>query len=376
MLIRLSVAPKTKSPAPKTSSGPTVSRIVAGRASGKRRLFGLVDGDLDTKRKKLLERDEEENVPSPVLSHFFSNVAGPSRLRTTTEEDGVLGTQEIVLVADLDTDEVEDAEACDEEPDQVAQEDGYLSPGPSLKRLSTPDLSSPPRPLDPSRVFQHDSSTQDFPVDILSSPETRKPAVPLRSKSLSGRGNEPFGCILVPDTPRKSRSAHPVGGQGAHVLCSTQSSSSLEPPASQGVARAVAYNEVLDLEDDIEFIGVRRASQDAVARGWWSKWARGGVTEPSRGTAKDLNRHRVYTPLRRRETTVTPDGLHGALRFWPNANTANDKKAPTNRRTTREAGSARRSLIPSESEHKVEIIRRRRSTGTVESGTGTSMRVA
>ncbi|KAH9171407.1 hypothetical protein EDB89DRAFT_1128717 [Lactarius sanguifluus] len=245
-----------------------------------------------------------------------------------TEEDGVLGTQEIVLVADLDTDEVEDAEACDEEPDQVAQEDGYLSPAPSLKRLSTPDLSSPPRPLDPSRVFQHDSSTRDFAVDILSSPETRKPAVPLRSKSLSGRGNEPFGCILVPDTPRKSRSAHPAGGQDAHVLCgpdlfedsdvveiddfgtppcsfggSTQSSSSLEPAASQGVARAVAHDEVLDLEDDIEFIGVRRASQDAVARGWWSKWARGGVTEPNRGTAKDQNRHRVYTPLRRRETT-------------------------------------------------------------------------
>ncbi|KAI9438555.1 hypothetical protein H4582DRAFT_180087 [Lactarius indigo] len=169
MLIWPSVAPKTKGSAPKTSSGPTVSRIVAGRASGKRRLLGLMDGDLDTKRKKLLEYDEEENVPSPVLSHFFSNaaVAGPSRLGTAMEEDGVLGTQEIVLGADLDTDEVEDAEACDEEPDQVAQEDGYLSPAPSLKRLSTPDLSSPPRPLDPSRVFQYDSSTQDFAVDVL-----------------------------------------------------------------------------------------------------------------------------------------------------------------------------------------------------------------
>jgi hypothetical protein len=264
-----------------------------------------MDGDLDTKRKKLLEH-EGENIASPVQSHFFSNaaIAGPSRL---TEEDGVLCTQEIVLVADLDDDEVEDAGACDEEPDQVAQEDGYLSPAPSLKRLSTPDLSSPPRPLDPSRVFRRDSSTQDFAVDILSSPETRKAAVPLRSKSLSGREVEPFGCILVPDTPRKSRSAYPAGDQ---VLCgpdlfedsdiveiddfgtppcsfggSTQSSSSLEPPASQGA--------VLDLEDDIEFIGVRRASQDAVARGWWTKWACGGVSEPSRGTANDQNRHRV-----------------------------------------------------------------------------------
>ena len=280
-----------------------------------------MDGDLDTKRKKLLERDEEENVASPVLSHFFSNaaIAGPSRLGITTEEDGVLGTQEIVLVEDLDDDEVEDAGTCDEEPDQVAQEDGYLSPAPSLKRLSTPDLSSPPRPLHPSRVFRRDSSTQDFAVDVLSSPETRKPPVPLRSKSLSGRENEPFGCILVPDTPRQSRSAYPAGDQDTdNVLCgpdlfedsdiaeidgfgtppcsfggSTQSSSSLEPPASQGVAGAGTSSEVLDLEDDIEFIGVRQASQDAVARGWWTKWAREGITEPSRGTAKDQNRPRV-----------------------------------------------------------------------------------
>ncbi|KAI9457589.1 hypothetical protein BJY52DRAFT_464708 [Lactarius psammicola] len=167
--------------------------------------------------KNCLNTTREENIASPVLSHFFSNgaIAGPSQLRTTTEEDGVLSTQEIVLVADLDTDEVEDAGACDEEPDQVAQEDGYLSPAPSLKRLSTPDLSSPPRPLDPSRVFRRDSSTQDFAVDILSSPETRKPAVPLKSKSLSGREDEPFGCILVPDTPRKSRSACPA----TDVLC-------------------------------------------------------------------------------------------------------------------------------------------------------------
>ena len=280
--------------------------------------MGLIDGDLDTKRKKLLERDEEENVSSPVLSHFFCDaaIAGPSQVRRTTEEDGVLGTQEIVLVEDLDDEEVEVVGSCDEEPDRVAQEDGYLSPTPSLKRLSTPDLSSPPRPLHPSRVFRPDSSTQDFAVDVLSSPETRKPPVPLRSKSLSGRENELFGCILVPDTPRKSRLAHPAGDQDADImLCgpdlfessdivaiddfgtpscsfggSTQSSSSLEPPASQSAGTS---NEVLDLEDDIEFIGVRQASQDAVAQGWWTKWARGDTTEGSRGTPKDPNRHRV-----------------------------------------------------------------------------------
>lgn len=77
-----------------------------------------------------------------------------------------------------------------------------------------------------------------------------------------------------------------------------------------------------------------------------------------------------YTPLRRRETTVTSDGLHEALRFWPKAKADGDKKAPTNRAATRQRGSARRSLNLSESAHNVEIIRRRRSTGMTESGMG------
>jgi len=269
-----------------------------------------MDGDLDTKRKKLVEQDEKENIASRVVSQFFSNAgtAGGSR----REQDGMVGTEEMVLVVDLDNEQVEDAEGWDEEPDEVTQEDGYLSPAPSLKRLSTPDLSSPPRPSDPSRVFRHDSSAQDFAVDILSSPETRKPAGPRRSKSLSDTEIEPFGCILVPDTPRKSRPAHPAGpdlfeDSVSDIIeiddfgtppCSfggsTQSSSSLESPASQGVTGTATCDEVLDLEDEIEFIGVRQASQDAVARGWWSKWACGEVvTKPSRGTAKDQNGHRV-----------------------------------------------------------------------------------
>lgn len=74
------------------------------------------------------------------------------------------------------------------------------------------------------------------------------------------------------------------------------------------------------------------------------------------------------TPLRRRETTVTSDGLHGTLRFWPNANDDGDKKAQTDRVATRPRGSARRSFIRSESAHKVEMIQRRRSTGMAESG--------
>ena len=379
--------------------------------------------DLDIKRKKLLENDERENIPSPVQSRFFGNntTPGPSRLGSTPKDDGVLFTQEVVLVADSDdAEEVEDANAADEEPDQVAQEDGYLSPASSLKRLSTPDVSSPPRPLEASRVFCRDSSTRDFAVDILSSPESRKPVVvPPRSKSLLRRDGKAVGCILVPDTPRKSGPVNSADGRDAEMLCgpdlfddadsmeiadfsmppcsfggSTQSSSGLDTPISQEAAVVATCDEDFDFGDDIEFIKIQRAKQDAVAQGWWSKWSREGAGK--RDATKDQNRHRVclivthahapvnhefyglvethftylqkHTPLRRRETTVTSDGLHGALRFWPNGNTDGDKKAPTNRTATRQRGSGRRSLIFSESAHSVESIRRRRSTGMAGSG--------
>ena len=371
--------------------------------------------DLTIKRKKLLENDQRENIASPVQSRFFGNGAtpGPSRPGSTPKDDGVLVTQEVVLVADSDdAEEVEDANATDEEPDQVSQEDGYLSPASSLKRLSTPDVSSPPRPLEASRVFCRDSSTRDFAVDILSSPESRKPVVPLRSKSLSRRDDKTVGCILVPDTPRKPGPVNSAVGTDAEVLCgldlfdgadsmeiadfsmppcsfggSTQSSSGLDTPISQEAAGVATRDEDFDFEDGIEFIKIQRAKHDAVAQGWWSKWARGGAGK--RDSTKEESRHRVClivrhahgplvethftylqknTPLRRRETTVTSDGLHGALRFSPNGKADGDKKAPTNRTAARQRGSGRRSLIFSESAQSVESIRRRRSTGMAESG--------
>ena len=279
--------------------------------------MGLMDDDLAIKRKKLLEIENYQgDTASPVQSRFFGNnaTAGPSRLGSTPKEDGVLDTQEVVLVADSDdAEEVEDADASDEESDQVAQEDGYLSPASSLKRLSTPDVSSPPRPSEASRVFCRDSSTQDFAVDILSSPETRKPVPPLRS---SRRDGKTVGCILVPDTPRKSGPVKSMDGTDAEVLCgpdlfddadsmeiadfrmlpcsfggSTQSSSGLDTPVSQEAADVVTCVEDFDLEDEVEFIEMRRAKQDAVAQGWWSKWARGGAGKCE--ARKDESRDRV-----------------------------------------------------------------------------------
>jgi hypothetical protein len=281
--------------------------------------MGLNDDNLASKRKKLLEIDEKENIPSPVLSRFFSDntIAGPSNLGPPPNDDEVLDTQEVVLVTDFgDIEEVEDADAPEEEPDKVAQEDGYLSPAPSLERLSTPDLSSPPRPLEPPRVFCRDSSTQDFAVDVLSSPETRKPTLSLRSKPFSNRDDKIPGLMFVSDTSRKSGRVFAVTCADAEVLCvpnlsadsdtaeivditmppcsfgaSTQSSSGLATPVSQGTSGMVTCDEELDLGDDIEFIEMRRTKQDAVAQGWWSKWAREGAND--RVTTKDVSRQRV-----------------------------------------------------------------------------------
>jgi hypothetical protein len=281
--------------------------------------MGLMDDDLAIKRQKLLENDQRENIASPVQSRFFGNNATPrpSRSGSTSKDDGVLVTQEVVLVADSDdAEEVEDADASDEEPDQVAQEDGYLSPASSLKRLSTPDVSSPPRPLEAARVFCRDSSTRDFSVDILSSPESRKRVVPPRSKTLSRRDGKTVGCILVPDTPRKSGPVNSADRTDAEVLCgpdlfddadsmeiadfsmppcsfggSTQSSSGLDTPISQEAAGVATWDEDFDFGDDIEFIKIQQAKQDTVAQGWWSKWARGGAG--NREATKDQSRHRV-----------------------------------------------------------------------------------
>jgi hypothetical protein len=280
--------------------------------------MGLVHDDLSTKRKKLFKVEDREDTASPVQSRFFGDnaSAGSSHFGHAPKGDGVLNTQEVVLIADSsDAEEVEDADASDEEPDQVAQEDGYLSPTPSLKRLSTPDVSSPPRPPEASRILCRDSSAREFAVDTLSSPETRKPVLPLRSMSFSSREGNPFGCTLVPHAPRKSEPVNSAGGKDAGVLCapdlfgcadtmeiadfteppcsfggSTQSSSGLDTPVSQETTGAgvATCDDDLELEDDIEFIEIRQAKQDAVAQGWRSKWAREGAN-----ATKDHSHHRV-----------------------------------------------------------------------------------
>jgi len=71
---------------------------------------------------------------------------------------------------------------------------------------------------------------------------------------------------------------------------STQSSSGLDTPISQEAAVVATCDEDFDFGDDIEFIKIQRAKQDAVAQGWWSKWSRGGAS--NRDATKE-SRHRV-----------------------------------------------------------------------------------
>ncbi len=271
--------------------------------------MGLMHDDLAIKRKKFLENDQRENIASPVQSRFFGNNAspGPSRLGSTPKDDGALVTQEVVLVADSDdAEEVEDADATDEEPDQVSQEDGYLSPASSLKRLSTPDVSSPPRPSEASRVFCRDSSCghpiESGESEVSSSPKKQidfgsrwqngwvYPCSRHSPKIWAGKLSGP-DLFDDADSMKIANFSMPPCSFGG----STQSSSGLDTPISQEAAGVAMCDEDFDFEDDIKFIKIQRAKQDAVAQGWWSKWASGGAG--NRDGSKDKSRHRVCRML-------------------------------------------------------------------------------
>ena len=156
-------------------------KIVAGRSSGKRTLADAHELDAATKRAKhhhghgqpssapsspsRSERNQNippaQPVPKPRESRFFSGGAGgvgPSRRHSAPIpqplkpepveevdeelEDEVVDSDDVAV----DEDDIGDAMLEEDEDEPVTQEDGYLSPGPSIVRCATPDLSSPARP--------------------------------------------------------------------------------------------------------------------------------------------------------------------------------------------------------------------------------------
>lgn len=114
-----------------TRSAKMQRRMVVGNASGKRTLVDVIDCDIEAKRKRVAQssvarRSQETTSTSRFFSSSKSIYGG--RIDDTPDKENIYqppGAQ------------------CEEPDDPVTQEDGYLSPSPSLSRAGTPDVSSP-----------------------------------------------------------------------------------------------------------------------------------------------------------------------------------------------------------------------------------------
>ncbi|KAL6299226.1 hypothetical protein BKA93DRAFT_611929 [Sparassis latifolia] len=348
--------------------------ITAGRSSGKRTLAEVMEQDMAVKRKK---QEEYSNPASrPISSKFFCRAtpspqsknknashkklfpeAGPSRLVYDVEDkenEPVLDDDDILM----------------DDPDPVQQEDGYISPSPSLTRLDTPELSSPLRPTGASRPYG-DNEDDDFGADILSSP----PVVRSRARRFScdtgdGRGRtDAVGAGLVRNTPSLRDGQEALGrpvdsgpdlrdtfGEWdwddvtSEIECSDASLRSVRsgasspgpvtPDDSAELVRekaALCGEDMVDVDDLEDVIDSQEiaARNETVALGWWEKWARSGKRAPGG--------ERKFAPLRRSETTMTPDGRQRPLQVRPHSAHPGSKRKGVQQQDLRSAG--RRSLV-------------------------------
>ncbi|KAJ4471439.1 PIN domain-like protein [Lentinula aciculospora] len=124
--------------------------LIAGNASGKRTLMDVMEQDIASKRKKLATENEAEwPRNSTSTSRFFSK---SSSLPATSTSADASEKENIEPTKDTG------AEILD---DPVTQEDGYLSPSPSLSRAVTPDVSSPIVPY--KQILRDDVGVPDPP---------------------------------------------------------------------------------------------------------------------------------------------------------------------------------------------------------------------
>lgn len=289
---------------------------MAGLASGKRTLTDVMDHDVAAKRKKREEDSERpvtpaRHTPTNTSSKFFGRVASTSKMKRPeagTHCEPAAGPSRPRLsegnkenITTQDRDEIDDF-FYKKESDFVIQEDGYVSPSPSLTRLDTPDLSSPPRPgtTSSSRSTQYIPDDDDFDVDVFSSPPT------IRSKGNSRRtranlaaalhaNDEPAGRVLVRSTPTKPERGKPdiVPGPdlqdifgdwndvGDHCddsadtsMTSAMSSCGPNTPQDARVLREIqvtqGYDEIIsDIDEDEE----SQLRQQKIIDGWRKQYA-------------------------------------------------------------------------------------------------------
>lgn len=272
-------APKPKAQTPvRSASQPNAvlghtttdaGRTVVGRASGKRTLSGLMNEDIAAKRKKWGEVELPVSIiehRTPTTSKFFGEswstgkVKHPHRLsRDSTASDiPVAGPSRPALPDDKENfafmgkdEEDDDIEfSMRTQPDTVTQEDGYISPSPSLTRWgSTPELSSPvytgrfsSRPTTTNgKQFRDDED--DFGAEVLSSP----PAI--RSSLIAVPGRKDRRDTRVPSEHRNPHNSQTTG----RVLVfgsPTSSDQDTQADARQGGRKAIPGPDLQDMFED------------------------------------------------------------------------------------------------------------------------------
>lgn len=333
------IPPRTKSPL----SRPLIvkSKMVVGKASGKRTLADVMDQDFAAKKNRrasapsaLLTQSKFFGTPTALKARAVSGsmkredgampVAGPSRL-APPEKENIDLTKE-------DDDEEADADDLDsmiaqgrvdaemeidiEDPaDAVEQEDGYLSPTPSCSK-DMDDFSSPLKPGCRGEVLHEEI---DF-GEAISSPPTGSRNRTRRHESLPftpTRGT--IGTILVHASPTPGPPDARVPGfiegpdlrdsfgdeQTSEIDCfddemvDTSPNSPSSPSPSPLTSEEARNSDLADPEELASIANVKR--NQAVAAGWKEKWAFGNSR-----TGKDSER----MPLKRRETNITPVGRH------------------------------------------------------------------
>ncbi|KAE9407896.1 hypothetical protein BT96DRAFT_53307 [Gymnopus androsaceus JB14] len=236
----------------------------------------------------------------------------------------------------------------------VEQEDGYISPTPSMSK-DVDDLSSPVRP-GPVRSYQDiPQDDYDFEVDPISSPPRADPSEhPQHPSSQHARAN-PLPKVLVEASPEvisrkqvvtknepsiKLDLRYSFGDEpSSEIDCDDVDSSPLSPSpltpdelVQRDLDRIVPWDD-LELEDPEEKELMASASRTKiVAAGWRNRWA----LDSSRTTAS-IGRNASFTLLQRRETNVTPEGRHRISRPSSSPLVVNSRIASSSKSASRSA---------------------------------------
>jgi len=297
--------------------------LIAGRTSGKRTLAEVMEEDMTTKRQKVDGSDTRRAHASEFMRSRFFNTQ-----RTTTAGASPSGAiPNVIDLTEENHSDIENGVMDIEEEEPVVQEDGYLSPTPSLARLATPDLSSPGRQrgLQESPINispEHVTLEADYiftPTIMRTSSKARRYTSPSRPALAKGRdGNG--GLILVRDTPSPDDEQEPGGSQlhpldlrgvfqddaGSDIVDPVEQNHRQEGADNLNIARVKVSNEesleevaegndLSEWEDELVGQQAQRHQQTVVARGWWSKYAQFSRHQ------KISRKSTVRTPLKRRD---------------------------------------------------------------------------